>query len=75
MEEIRDIDNHLICYADYTKGFIEHSYHKELISIVLPIGGEIMFTRGKCYTIIRRLEIDQLYVYSNHLPGMSCAPI
>ncbi len=73
MEEIRDIDNHLICYADYEKGFIEHSYHKELISMVLPVGGEVMFTRGKCFTIIRRLDTERLYVLSNHLPGTGYA--
>lgn len=74
MEEIRDIDNHLVCYADSKRGFIERSYHKELTSIVLPIGGEVMFTRGKCYTIIRRLDTGQLYVYSQHCSGMGFTP-
>ncbi len=69
MEAIRDIDNHLVCYADYTRGFIERSYHKELISLVLPVGSEMMITRGNCYTIIRRLDSGKFYVYSQHLPS------
>ena len=70
MEAIRDIDNHLVCYADYARGFIEHSYQKEMISICLPTGGEVMFKKGSCYTIIRRLDTGQFYVYSHHFPGM-----
>ena len=34
-EAIRDIDNHLVCYADYAIGFIEHSYQKALEAFTL----------------------------------------
>lgn len=30
MEEARDNDNHLICYADAKKGLIEHTYPHDL---------------------------------------------
>ena len=70
MEEIRDADNHLICYVNSATGFIDHTFHKERMTAILPIGGEVVFTRGKCFTTIRRLDTGQLYVFSKRLPDV-----
>ena len=66
MEEVRHIDNHLICYADAKKGLIEHTYLKEMISISLPVGGEVLFIKSGCYTVIRRMNSENVYVSSYH---------
>lgn len=73
MEAIRDIDHHLVCYADYSRGLIEHTHQKEMISISLPVGGEVLFIKGNCYTMIRRMAAGNLYVFSDHHSGMGFA--
>ena len=45
MEAIRDIDNHMVCCVDSTRGLIEHIYQKEMVRISLPVGGEVLFVR------------------------------
>ncbi len=70
MEEVRDIDNHLICYADAKKGLIEHTYLKEMISISLPVGGEVLFIKSGCYTVIRRMNSENVYVSSYHCSAL-----
>ncbi len=70
IEAIRDVDNHLICYVDSTRGLIEHTFHKEMIKICLPVGGEILFIKGECFTIIRRINSQGFFVHSDHYHGL-----
>ena len=70
MEAIRDIDNHLICYADFSRGLIEHTYQKEMVRISLPVGGEVLFIKGDCFTMIRRISLQNIYVTSEHHHGL-----
>ena len=70
MDAIRDIDNHLICYADSARGLIEHTYQKEMIHIILPVGGEVLFIKGDCFTMIRRINQQSVYVSSEHYQGL-----
>ena len=66
MEAIKDIDQHMLCTVDPYRGIIEHTYRKDRILIYLPIGGEVTFTKGKTYTVVRREGQALLRVYRYH---------
>lgn len=70
MEAIRDIDNHMVCCVDSTRGLIEHIYQKEMVRISLPVGGEVLFVKGDCFTLIRRISSQSVYVTSEHQQGL-----
>ncbi len=70
MDIIRDVDDHVICFADSDRGLIEHSIRKEMIRISLPVGGEVLFIKDGCYTVIRRNSSRGMYVFSDHHTGM-----
>ena len=69
MEEVRDIEQHLVCCVDAYQGIIVRTRNKnqERISIQLPVGGQVMFEINSIYTLIRRLDSGQMYVLSDHL--------
>lgn len=55
MEDIRDLDNHKLCEADPFRGILVKTIGRtEEMTIYLPIGGEVGFSRGENYTFIRR---------------------
>ncbi len=69
MEEIRDIDNHLLCSADAQRGLLVHKDHDKMIRLILPPKGEILFIRKKNFTLIRRVENGTFYVHREHCNG------
>ena len=64
MEEIRDIEGRLICYCNAQNGIIENSYKKQVISIQVPVGGEVVIQRENVSTLIKRRTKTQFYVFS-----------
>lgn len=64
MEPVRDLDNHLICCVDTENGLIEHIHQKEMVRISLPVGGEVLFARDDSFTVVRRINLHNMYVTS-----------
>ena len=55
LEEIRDINHHLLCCADAYRGTIEKKINKtEHITVYMPVGGAVRIVKGiKSLTIVR----------------------
>ena len=67
MEEIRDYIRHLAFCGDAETGVLVRKNSREEIRIQLPVGGSVMLTRDGVYTVIRRTETGQFYVYTDKL--------
>ena len=65
-EEVRNIDENLICCIDADRGLIVHTHHKEMVRICLPVGGEVSFIRSNGYTLVRRDSPNSFYWHSDH---------
>lgn len=73
MEPILDINHHLVCYADYSRGLIEHKHQKEMVRISVPVGGEVLFITSECFTLVHRTSPTYFTVISRHHHGLGIA--
>ena len=69
MEEIRNIEQHLVCHADAKRGLLEHTEHGNMIRVILPPGGEILFINRDTFTLIRRIKNGSFYVVKDYCNG------
>lgn len=56
MEEIRDIDNHMLCEVDPYKGILIKRVKKDVeeMRISMPVGCIVNFVRKNSFTVLRR---------------------
>ena len=70
MEEIRDDENHLLCRADADRGILERTDRGNMIRVVLPPKGEMLFLNNRqSFTLTRRTEDGIFYVTRDHYRG------
>ena len=73
MEPIRDINHHLVCYADYSRGLIEYRHQKKMVRISLPVGGEALLIFDDCLTLVHRTSPEYFTVLSQPHHGLGIA--
>ncbi|MCT4544868.1 MAG: hypothetical protein N4A63_15145 [Vallitalea sp.] len=64
LEPIKDLQNHIVCYADAKTGLLESKYKRQITRTHLPIGGNFTIIRDKTETVIKRISTIAFEVHS-----------
>lgn len=67
LEPIKDLQNHIVCYADAKTGLLEAKYKKQITKTHLPVGGYITIIRDMTETVIKRISATAIEVHSYHI--------
>lgn len=62
MKQVKDCNNHTICYIDEATGYVEASYKRQTTSTYLSIGEQFKIVRDSAKTVITRISNTKMKI-------------
>lgn len=66
MKQVKDCNNHTVCFIDESTGYVEASYKKQTTSTHLSVGEKFQIERNGATTIIIRVSNTEMKIERYH---------
>lgn len=67
MKQVKDCNNHTVCYIDEETGYVEASYKKQTTSTYLSVGKSFQIVRNGAKTTITRVSDTKMKIERCHI--------